>query len=187
MTKPSLSIVLVVNNAEATLSDSIHRLMDYGSELATTFDVLVIDDDSMDDTLNVASDLARKFPQVRVHHNPVSGHTEFIQLAIRRTQGEYVLICDGEMTVDEIRHLWSLRVKEEFVMASVFANQVVVRTSAGDEVIPTEMIPSNSSRLIYRQKLAVEARYDQAHQDFRPASPPVYLRPLNSRMSEPNL
>lgn len=181
MIAPSLSIVLIVNDVESTLARTVHDLMEFGSEPEISFEVLVIDTGSVDDSIIVATELARQYPQIRICYHPVRGDTELLQMAMRYTRGEYVMVCDGEMTINEVRDLWNLRTKQNFVMVSVFAKQMVVRTTMGDEVIPTEIPPQTHARLFTRPPIEAGARYDLAHTGGRGSMSPVYIHPLSTR------
>jgi hypothetical protein len=62
----SLSVLLPVHNAQATLGGHVAGMLEELSELGRQFDVLILDDGSTDATPEVAHDLARRFPQVRL-------------------------------------------------------------------------------------------------------------------------
>jgi glycosyltransferase involved in cell wall biosynthesis len=62
----SLSFVLPVRNAEKTVAKQVQHLLDVLSELTERFEILLMDEGSTDHTPEVARDLQRQFPQVRV-------------------------------------------------------------------------------------------------------------------------
>src|SRR4051812_4371665 len=64
--KPSLSVLLSVRNAQSAIAGLVSKLMEIVPELAARHEVLIIDDGSTDATAEVAYDLARTYPQVRL-------------------------------------------------------------------------------------------------------------------------
>ncbi len=66
MNSPSLQLELEVRNVASVLDQNVHRLLDLLSEDQTTFSLRIIDKGSLDDTLEVASELARQYPQICV-------------------------------------------------------------------------------------------------------------------------
>lgn len=94
--KPSLTIILPVHNAEATLRRSVLHTLDVAADMTPRFEVLVFDDGSTDDSYEVASELAAEFPQVRVgRHSRRRGMGPMLRNARRRASGELVIVHDG--------------------------------------------------------------------------------------------
>ncbi|MFO0902749.1 MAG: glycosyltransferase [Pirellulales bacterium] len=78
----TLSVVLPVHNAEATLPSQVHDLLDSLSGWQEPIEIVIVDDGSTDDTSDCADELARRYPQLRVLRN-------------RRRQGKYTAIRQG--------------------------------------------------------------------------------------------
>ena len=113
----SLSFVLVTHNNETKLTADILDLLDIAVDLSSYIEVLIIDDGSTDETLSVAWDLARRFPQVYVHHNAMRyGNAAAMQTAMRETIGEYVFFCTKMPHVSHLQKLWGIRKSPRFVM-----------------------------------------------------------------------
>lgn len=113
----SLSFVLVAHNVENKLTADILDLLDIAGDLSSYIEVLIIDDGSTDETMSVARDLARRFPQVYVHHNAMRyGNTAAMQTAMRETIGEYVFFCTEMPNVSHLQKLWTIRKSPRFVM-----------------------------------------------------------------------
>lgn len=91
----TLSVVLPVHNAAATLSRQVRDLLDLLSDWEARFEILIIDDGSTDATSECAEDLAREYPQLRLLS---SGRRQGKYSAIRRglhvSRGEVVLVHD---------------------------------------------------------------------------------------------
>jgi hypothetical protein len=95
----TLSVVLSVHNAEKTLSRQVNRLLDMLPDLAQRFELLILDDGSTDHTEEVAHELAKDYPQLRVaRHDQRRGSDAAVQTALDNTCGEILLLQDGKGT-----------------------------------------------------------------------------------------
>ena len=116
----SLSIILPVRNAEATLAEQVHHLLDMLPDLTSTFEILVVDDCSSDHTAEIAQELAREYPQLRlVCHPGVCGREAAVRTGLVNSQGETVLVQEDFAFVSpaDLRRLWSLRHDDGIAMA----------------------------------------------------------------------
>ena len=117
---PSLSVVLPVHNAESTILRAIDELLEVLPDIAARFEILIVDDGSTDQTEEIAHDLARRFPQLRVaRHQRRRGAAAAVQTAMARTTGDVVFVHDEatEISAAEIRRLWEMRHDKQRVMA----------------------------------------------------------------------
>jgi glycosyltransferase involved in cell wall biosynthesis len=116
----SLSVVLPVHNTETNLTHDVYELLDVLPEIATRFEILIVDDGSTDHTEDIAHELARRYPQVRVvRHARRCGAAAAIQTGMTRTMGDVVFVHDEATPISatELRNLWSMRHDRELVMA----------------------------------------------------------------------
>lgn len=116
----SLSVVLPVHNAEATLAMRVKELLEILPEIAPCFEILIVDDSSDDQTEEIADQLARQYPQLLyARHRHRRGADAAIKTGMTRTRGRVVIVQDqtAEISISRIRHLWGLRHDEELVMA----------------------------------------------------------------------
>ena len=91
----SISVLLPVKNAQATLSDSVHEVLDWLADFTARFEVLIIDNGSSDATSEVAHELARNYPQIRtVFHRNALGREEVIRSGLSRSRGDMVMVRD---------------------------------------------------------------------------------------------
>lgn len=117
---PSLSLVLTVHNAQATLPSRVVELLELVAELTTDFELLIVDDGSSDSTEEVAHELAREYPQITVVRYDVQrGPDAAGRLGIEHTRGDVVFAQDlGEPTrSNELKQLWRLRHDRDLVAA----------------------------------------------------------------------
>jgi glycosyltransferase involved in cell wall biosynthesis len=105
----SLTIVLPVHNAETRLQKDISDLLELGSELTSELGILIIDDGSTDDTSAVASELASRFPQVKMlRHRQRQGLGAIMQRLHRHVRSDAVMLHDGATAInaEEVRRVW---------------------------------------------------------------------------------
>lgn len=162
----SLSIAFVTHNSESSLTPDILNLLDIAGDLSSYVELLIIDDGSTDETLSVAHDLARRFPQVYVHHNSMRyGTTAAMQTAMRETVGEFVVFCTEMPSVTQLRKLWSIRTSPKFVMGqpSEQADQGVLRLIHRPAVVSQFYARSDDNRTDVGQPTAgpFESRHEK--------------------------
>jgi len=108
----SLSVLLPVYNAEDRLGNHVGRILDVLPELTRRFEVVIIDDGSLDETAEAAYKLARCYPQVNVVRHPFRlGLTEAIQSGLDSSGGEIVFVGDEQHGLDpqDLRKLWRMQ------------------------------------------------------------------------------
>jgi glycosyltransferase involved in cell wall biosynthesis len=97
----SLSVLLPVHNAQATLQTDVGQMLDLLPDLSHDFDLLIIDDGSTDATCEVAEELAKQFPQVKlVRHSRRRGIKAALNDGLARTRSHIVLGHDGQSRID---------------------------------------------------------------------------------------
>ncbi len=116
----SLSILLPAYNAQHTLRQSVLDVLELAAELTPQFELLILDDGSTDHTIEVADELARHYPQVRVtRHAQPRGLAEVVRRGLQQTRGEIICVHEGQGSVEvaDIRRLWQLRNDPDLVLA----------------------------------------------------------------------
>jgi glycosyltransferase involved in cell wall biosynthesis len=116
----SLSVVLPVHNAESSLTHNVYELLDVLPEIAARFEILIVDDGSLDHTEEIAHELSRCFPQVRVvRHARRRGAAAALQTGMTRSTGDVVFVHDEATPISatELRQLWEMRHDGGLVMA----------------------------------------------------------------------
>jgi glycosyltransferase involved in cell wall biosynthesis len=92
----SLSVLLPVKDAQATLTASVHKILDVAADTNRPFEVVIVDDGSRDATAEVAHELTRHYPQIRlVRHVRPLGHDAAIDTGLQRSQGMVVVVHEG--------------------------------------------------------------------------------------------
>jgi len=107
--RPSLSVLLPVRNCQATLADLLRQLLELVPELTDRFELVVIDDGSVDATIEVADEFAAYYPQVRaIRHARPAGQIAAVRTGLTHSSGQIVLVreADCQSPLDEIPKLW---------------------------------------------------------------------------------
>jgi glycosyltransferase involved in cell wall biosynthesis len=108
----SLSLIVPVRDCEATLARQVGRWLDVAAELTQRFEILVVDDGSVDHTFDVAQDLARQFPQIRALRSPGRrGVQQAARIGLEHATGDVVFVQDeqAEISGNDLRRLWEMR------------------------------------------------------------------------------
>jgi glycosyltransferase involved in cell wall biosynthesis len=105
----SLSVLLPVKNAQATLTKTVQEILDVAADLSEQFELLIIDDGSADATSEIATELTRHYPQVRaVCQGQPAGRDAAVRTGLKHSRGEVVLLHEekGGTPMEEIVWLW---------------------------------------------------------------------------------
>ncbi|WP_147274177.1 glycosyltransferase family 2 protein [Bremerella cremea] len=134
--KKSLSIVMPVHNVQSSIAAEVDRLLEIMADLATEFELMIIDNASTDGTEEVLYDLTCRFPQVRSRRfTPKRGNASAIDLGLAAASGEVVIIQDmnRKLTTDDIISLWAMHVDA---------------TAAGQQQVICPVTPPNYDHLL---------------------------------------
>jgi glycosyltransferase involved in cell wall biosynthesis len=161
----SLSIVVPISNAESTLARQIHRLLDILPDLTNRFEVVIVDDASVDHTVDVARDLAAQFPQVRlIRHRQTLGTEAAVRTGLQWASGRTVFVQEdpASLSPTDLRRLWALRHDEELVMArseprpGIFDDRLLARLSQWGRKLQSLSPPAAGGGIHMIRRTAVE-------------------------------
>lgn len=99
-----------------TVAEKALRLL---SELCSEYEVIIVDDGSPDRSGEIADELAREHPAIRViHHGTNRGYGAAVRSGLAASRFEYVCLTDGddEYEVDDFRKLLALRQRYDLVI-----------------------------------------------------------------------
>ena len=89
---PGVSMFFPAYNDGGTIASLVIRAVQTASQLTTDFEVIVVNDGSTDSTREVADELARTYPQVRViHHHQNRGYGGALRTSTTRVSSR----CSG--------------------------------------------------------------------------------------------
>lgn len=99
MNKINYSIIVPVYNSEQTLVELTDRIRDTLSSLEKTYEIILVDDYSQDDSWNIIGQIQRQYPQsiraIRLSRN--HGQHNAILCGIVASMGEYIITLDDDL------------------------------------------------------------------------------------------
>jgi glycosyltransferase involved in cell wall biosynthesis len=109
--KPAgLSVFFPAYNDSGTIASMVIRAVQIASELTPDYEVIVVNDGSLDATPQIIDELARTYPRVRaVHHPKNRGYGGALQTGFRSATKELIFYTDGDAQYDpaELSLLWA--------------------------------------------------------------------------------
>jgi dolichyl-phosphate beta-glucosyltransferase len=105
---PQLSVVIPAYNEQSRLPATLAAVHGYLAQRAITFEILVVDDGSHDDTAEVVQSFANDHNNVRLlSYQPNQGKGHAIRTGILSAKGDLMLIddADGSSPIEEIERL----------------------------------------------------------------------------------
>jgi len=97
----SLSLVLPAYNEAANLEAVVRRALAVLPELVATFEIVIVNDGSRDETGAIAERLAQEDPRVRVVHHPVNrGYGAALRSGFAASRGDFVMFMDADQQFD---------------------------------------------------------------------------------------
>jgi glycosyltransferase involved in cell wall biosynthesis len=106
---PGLSVFFPAYNDSGTIASMVIRAVKAASDLTPDYEVIVVNDGSADATAEIADELARTYPHVRVVHHPTNrGYGGALQTGFRSATKELIFYTDGDAQYDpaELAALW---------------------------------------------------------------------------------
>ena len=97
-------------NDGGTIASLVIRAVQVASRLTPDFEVIVVNDGSTDTTKDIAEELARTYPQVRViHHTRNRGYGGALRTGFAEATGALIAYTDGDAQYDpsELAVLWN--------------------------------------------------------------------------------
>ncbi len=99
MSIPFLSIVIPAHNEASRLPPSLLKIQEFLASQPYSAEVLVIENGSLDRTLEIARDFARGAPFLRVLHEEERGKGLAVRRGMLEACGEYRFICDADLSM----------------------------------------------------------------------------------------
>ena len=107
--KPGLSVFFPAYNDSGTIASLVITARQAASRLTPDFEVIVVNDGSADGTAQIADELARTYPEVRViHHGRNRGYGAALRTGFEAATRDLVFYTDGDAQYDpsEMAQLW---------------------------------------------------------------------------------
>jgi glycosyltransferase involved in cell wall biosynthesis len=107
--QPGLSVFFPAYNDSGTIASLVITALQSARRLTPDFEVIVVNDGSADATAQIAEELARTYPEVRVvHHQGNRGYGAALRSGFAAATRELVFYTDGDAQYDpaEMAALW---------------------------------------------------------------------------------
>ena len=128
MSEPDISVIIPAFNAQRFIERSISSAL---AQADTSFEVIVIDDGSVDNTGNIAEQMARTDSRLSVYRNEQNkGPSHARNRAISCARGRWIALLDADdyFAPERLRHL--LRIAEERDV-DLLADNITIVSEAG--------------------------------------------------------
>jgi SAM-dependent methyltransferase len=126
--KGKISVVVPCHNEEMNVIPLVTQLMRFYGEYL--YEIILVDDNSNDNTREVINNLVRKFPKINpVFRTPPNGVGRAIMDGYKAAKGEYILSmdCDFQHLLPEFRDLFDAAIKGyDVVIGSRFSRHSVL-------------------------------------------------------------
>jgi len=118
--RPYLSVVIPAYNERERLKRFVPGIVEYLRSKGQTFEIVVVNDGSKDDTAQVARELSKTFPMLRlVDLQPNRGKGGAVKAGMLEARGQYVLFTDADQStpISEVDKLLAKMEREGYDMA----------------------------------------------------------------------
>jgi glycosyltransferase involved in cell wall biosynthesis len=106
---PGLSVFLPAYNDSGTIASLVITSLKTAARLTADFEIIIVNDGSADATAEIADELARTYPQVRVvHHEQNLGYGGALRTGFASATRDLIFYTDGDAQYDpaEMAALW---------------------------------------------------------------------------------
>jgi dolichyl-phosphate beta-glucosyltransferase len=99
LTPPFLSIIIPAYNEEQRLPSTLDQILSFLKEQSYFAEVLVVENGSRDRTYEIASEFAKRYPNLYVIQEKHRGKGNAIRHGMLQARGEYRFMCDADLSM----------------------------------------------------------------------------------------
>ena len=99
MNVPLMTIIIPAYNEAHRLPQTLPRVMNFIAGCEEVVDVIVVNNNSQDNTGEVARKFAALYPRLQVLEQPIPGKGAAVRQGILAATGRYVFICDADLAM----------------------------------------------------------------------------------------
>ena len=139
---PFVSLIIPTLNEEQYLEQTIFSLIsnDYPSN---KFEILIVDGQSKDNTLNIAQRLAKQFPNIRIISNPKIYQSAALNIGVKESKGDFIIRADAHAIYDKNYISCSI----DLLQKGEFENVGPVQISLGYKLIEKAIAKAMNSKI----------------------------------------
>lgn len=100
MNNPKISVVIPCLNEEKALATCLVEIIETIRENKLDAEIILVDNASTDNSLNIAKEFAQHFPRLKVLSEPVRGYGSTYLRGLENARGEYIVMGDADGTYD---------------------------------------------------------------------------------------
>ena len=97
---PHLSVVIPAYNESSRLLETLHRCRDWLHPSVPSWEIIVVDDGSEDDTRAIASDVAGRDPRIRLIEAAHGGKGAAVRRGMLAARGRWCFFADADLSMD---------------------------------------------------------------------------------------
>ena len=130
--EPKVSVIVPVYNSQDTIRKCVSSLL---KQTLNEIEIVIVDDGSTDNSLEIAKELANDFNCIRVFHQKNKGVYNARNFGINHARGKYIFFLDSDdfLDLDTLRSLYSLSQKEKLVFSSCNHDEINSTISQAEE------------------------------------------------------
>ena len=175
-----LSVIIPVYNEHEIISHVIKTWLEELREMKIDFELLLFNDGSTDETLEIINNVSKEHSEVVVFNKDNTGHGPTIIQGYLQSKSEWTfqIDSDNEISTDQFRKIWDSRIDKDFILG--------VRTNRKSP-IPRKFVS-------YVSKLTVKVFYGGSLKDvncpfrlFRTASFSKHFKKIPKNTFAPNV
>ncbi len=99
MTSPLLSVIIPAYNEQERIGAALEQVVDYLSTRSYSWEVVVVDDGSTDETKPLVAQVAGREARVRLVEGPHRGKGSALRLGMSQATGEHLFMCDADLSM----------------------------------------------------------------------------------------
>ena len=118
-TEPCISVVVMAFNEASSIEPVVHELRATLEEMGKTYELVIVDDGSTDNTPLIVDQLVTQYPHLYAIHHPANlGLGSVYRYGFFHTQGEYLTFfpADGQFPADILKQFYPLTVEADLIL-----------------------------------------------------------------------
>jgi glycosyltransferase involved in cell wall biosynthesis len=96
---PLLSVIIPAYNEASRLPTTLPQVVDFALAQSYRTEVIVVDNNSTDETRAIAATFAAEFPFIRVLDEPIQGKGAAVRAGMLAAAGEYLFMADADLSM----------------------------------------------------------------------------------------